>query len=665
MENAIRTKTKKVIRKKIVRPLVIFILLMFFAVMIPMVCVQEFNQMFNNWVKGKEGSYSNMNQAVLAWIDTFKGDIPIGDDYLKKNAVRDYVHLDDDSYLSDKKLTVIEKVKVTSSTSEPNKSGSSNNHENSIPYTLLLSNETKAYRLFWQLPSVVNAYTDIEYNKDILKRVRENFKTKYYGLIDGGKEATNDINSSTKFKYKKKVTVKTTNVRTYYVTKTVTNKKTGEEEEREFGPYSKTTVTDRVIEYPLPYFDRISTLTKDIEFEYETKETTESTSDSEGDDTTSTTTITTTEPVLKNKKIVMHQNKLFSAVKSAFSNDITGADVEYIMELIKEMPDGVAAYNNYYADFNSLYNSNGFDNYFGAESGNGNYKLNGNGILLYPLDHAPINITSGFGMRMHPTLHEYVFHSGIDIAANLNDRVFAADDGKVIFSGSDDINGNYIKVEHKSGLTTAYLHLNQSLVVTGDTVKRGQHIGLAGTTGRSTGVHLHFEIRVNDEPQNPGTYLGLIQDMGVVIPEDLQYKAVNVQKLKAWLDKRNSKLADDPYTMGIINAGQKINVNPLLLFAITGQEQSFVPRNTQSVDRIINNPFNVYHSWYEYNTNIEDSATIAARTIVNLSKGRPEGVNPILWINLRGGEGGYAEDENWWIGVTKFFTQLKAEVGGE
>jgi hypothetical protein len=98
------------------------------------------------------------------------------------------------------------------------------------------------------------------------------------------------------------------------------------------------------------------------------------------------------------------------------------------------------------------------------------------------------------------------------------------------------------------------------------------------------------------------------------------------------------------------------------LFAITGQEQQFVPRTGRNAIKIANNPFNVYHSWYEYNTNVSNSAKIAASTIINLSKGRPESVNPLCWINLRGGIGGYAEDANWWIGVSKIFKEIKSRI---
>ena len=81
------------------------------------------------------------------------------------------------------------------------------------------------------------------------------------------------------------------------------------------------------------------------------------------------------------------------------------------------------------------------------------------------------------------------------------------------------------------------------------------------------------------------------------------------------------------------------DIHPLFLFAITGQEQAFVPRTHKLAKQIANNPFNVYYSWKEYNTTIEQSARIAANTINRLSEDRPYNIDAITWINRE-----YAED---------------------
>ncbi|MFZ5642695.1 MAG: hypothetical protein ACOY46_03785 [Bacillota bacterium] len=145
---------------------------------------------------------------------------------------------------------------------------------------------------------------------------------------------------------------------------------------------------------------------------------------------------------------------------------------------------------------------------------------------------------------------------------------------------------------------------------------------------------------------------------GAVLPEGLQYRDIDTAKLKAALIKRNSILADELYFSAILQAAREYNVNPLLLFAITGQEQAFVPRTDENAAKIANNPFNVYHSWTEYNTNISDSARIAANTVVSLSRNRPAEVDPLVWLNRK-----YAEDSQWWVGVSQIIRELQVEVG--
>ncbi|WP_123053617.1 glucosaminidase domain-containing protein [Clostridium sp. JN-1] len=141
------------------------------------------------------------------------------------------------------------------------------------------------------------------------------------------------------------------------------------------------------------------------------------------------------------------------------------------------------------------------------------------------------------------------------------------------------------------------------------------------------------------------------------LPKYMRYTNINEKKLKEFLNERNSLLASEPYFSTILNTSRKFNLNPILLFAITGQEQNFVPRSDSSCEKIANNPFNVYHSWQEYNTNIKDSSAIAARTVINLAKGMPKDSDPFLWIGQQ-----YAEDKNWGNGVKSIFNELSSYV---
>ena len=134
----------------------------------------------------------------------------------------------------------------------------------------------------------------------------------------------------------------------------------------------------------------------------------------------------------------------------------------------------------------------------------------------------------------------------------------------------------------------------------------------------------------------------------------LQYRAFDEAALKYWLKERHSVLANDPYFSTIIDTAQSFNINPLLLFAITGQEQNFVPSTHSSALKMANNPFNLYGSWQTYNTSIDDAALIVSRTIIRLGKDCPPDQDQIQWINRA-----YAADPNWHIGVTYFLNELE------
>ncbi len=138
---------------------------------------------------------------------------------------------------------------------------------------------------------------------------------------------------------------------------------------------------------------------------------------------------------------------------------------------------------------------------------------------------------------------------------------------------------------------------------------------------------------------------------------ELKYEKVDEGKLKNWLDKKNSMLTAEPYFTAIISTSKKYDIHPLLMFAIVGQEQSFVPRTGAAAKKIVNNPFNVYGSWEKYNTNIYDSSSLAADVIIKSSRNRPVYISTIRWINRK-----YAEDPNWWNGVSDLFNQMEKDI---
>lgn len=140
------------------------------------------------------------------------------------------------------------------------------------------------------------------------------------------------------------------------------------------------------------------------------------------------------------------------------------------------------------------------------------------------------------------------------------------------------------------------------------------------------------------------------------LPQDFYYREVDEIKLRNYLQLRNSILEQEPYFSSIIETAKEFELNPHLFFAIAGHEQGFVPKDHPSAEQIANNPYNVFNSWQKYNTDIVDSTSIAARTIINLAKDQPTDMDPFQWINRR-----YAEDENWWKGVRSIFNRLEKE----
>ena len=115
-------------------------------------------------------------------------------------------------------------------------------------------------------------------------------------------------------------------------------------------------------------------------------------------------------------------------------------------------------------------------------------------------------VASGYGMRIDPVYHVRKFHQGMDFTAPTGTEVFATGNAKVKFSGWKQGYGNTIILDHGFGYETVYAHLYKSLVRKGQKVRRSDIIGLVGNTGKSTGPHLHYEVRLNDRPVDPRNY---------------------------------------------------------------------------------------------------------------------------------------------------------------
>jgi len=127
-------------------------------------------------------------------------------------------------------------------------------------------------------------------------------------------------------------------------------------------------------------------------------------------------------------------------------------------------------------------------------------------VFAWPLDR--LDVTSPYGHRMHPVVHRVLFHRGIDLAAPRGTRAMATAPGVVEFAGPLPLTGNTVILAHRGGVQSLYAHLDEILVWTDEAVEQGAAIGLVGSTGRSTGPHLHFQMNRNGRSTNPADLLG-------------------------------------------------------------------------------------------------------------------------------------------------------------
>jgi murein DD-endopeptidase MepM/ murein hydrolase activator NlpD len=127
--------------------------------------------------------------------------------------------------------------------------------------------------------------------------------------------------------------------------------------------------------------------------------------------------------------------------------------------------------------------------------------------LRHPLDKG-LDISSGFGVRRDPFLGSRAMHPGLDLRAGRGTPVRATADGVVAIAGPNAGYGKMVEIEHKNGVSTRYGHLSAIAVAAGQHVKAGEIIGRVGSTGRSTGPHLHYETRIDGEAADPNRFIG-------------------------------------------------------------------------------------------------------------------------------------------------------------
>ncbi len=164
-------------------------------------------------------------------------------------------------------------------------------------------------------------------------------------------------------------------------------------------------------------------------------------------------------------------------------------------------------------------------------------------LLRTPIDGA--RLTSGFGMRRHPILGFSLMHKGVDFGAQTGTPIQAAGDGVVEMAGWNGGYGQYVRIKHGNGYATAYAHMSRIGVKNGQRVRQGQIIGTVGSTGRSTGPHLHYEVMQNGKQINP---------TGVRFPSGRKLEGREYDRFRRFVDGIDRDLRGTPQ-MALLNRG--------------------------------------------------------------------------------------------------------------
>lgn len=192
---------------------------------------------------------------------------------------------------------------------------------------------------------------------------------------------------------------------------------------------------------------------------------------------------------------------------SLLDKNLDGMEINTAIETIKNYQ----GFERLFSAFNQIESENNLNNYNGTGGEDLEYYEATKNTSFAPVFSTaeicpPIEkgrYTSYFGYRINPITGEYGFHTGLDIAAPEGTNIRAAFSGTVIKSGHDEKAGNYIYLEHNNGLVTFYCHCSEILAENGSNIRQGETIATVGSTGYSTGPHLHFEVRKDSIRYNP------------------------------------------------------------------------------------------------------------------------------------------------------------------
>ncbi len=192
---------------------------------------------------------------------------------------------------------------------------------------------------------------------------------------------------------------------------------------------------------------------------------------------------------------LLEDDAKYLAMEEELSAQIAQKEQEYQAAKQKEYEEWLAQQNN---------NNNGGNNGGGSNGGGGNTS---NVYFMYPLAYRGV-VTSAYGYRVHPITGNYSFHNGVDLAVSQGTAIYASRSGYVTTAVYNYAYGYYVTINHMDGFSTLYAHMTHYIVSPGQYVEQGQVIGYVGSTGYSTGPHLHFTIYLNGSTVNPMEYIG-------------------------------------------------------------------------------------------------------------------------------------------------------------
>lgn len=425
-----------------------------------------------------------------------------------------YAQIEDSSYLKNVVIKIPQETKTWGD-------GGASNSKQYLDYSYNRGDSAYPYRQWWQAIAAIDAINDTanrEYELKIVDRTKEELKPNFVfsdpETINYTKGSTYNMTSN-----KEEITTKTIKVEVVTSGEGSTDKKVDYTEIKTYRPLALIESVDTMFANTIFEYEEI-TDTQTVENTSTRTYTVSRTSTKINElgevvetekNYTYTETTTTTTTILVNSWDLVGESADYNDRFIGFlqDNKIDTKSDPYAMYLMAEMMpqsyDFIEQFGDYLNHLNLFLDTFGFSGASGTYIGD--FGAFEGGLFQWPVPSST-RITSHYGYRTHPvTKVKNKLHTGVDISANTGADIVAAGDGIVSFVGPKGTYGNVIIINHGGGIETLYAHNSRLVSSPGQSVKRGDVIAKAGSTGRSTGPHLHFEVRKNGKHTEPLSWL--------------------------------------------------------------------------------------------------------------------------------------------------------------